>query len=85
MTQELPAAAMEALARGHKIEAIKIVRQEWSIDLKAAKDAVDAHVAARPELASQLRDAGQGTKRVLLLILVLVGVGILLVILFRRS
>ena len=85
MAKELPFAAMEALRNGRKIEAIKIVRQEWGIDLKAAKDEVDAYVASHPELASQLQVAGEGAKRVLLWLLVLAGAGILLLIFFRRS
>ena len=38
---ELPDAAIVALAKGRKIEAVKIVRREWSVDLKEAKGAVD--------------------------------------------
>ena len=57
-SRELPAAAIEALTKGHKIEAIKIVRQEWGLGLKEAKDAVDAYVKTRPDLASQFQEAG---------------------------
>lgn len=38
-----PPAATEALRRGNKIEAIRLVRQHTGIGLKEAKDAVDAH------------------------------------------
>src|SRR5260370_12770061 len=37
-SREFPAAAIAALTKGHKIEAIKIVRQEWSLGLKEAKE-----------------------------------------------
>ena len=85
MAKELPFAAMEALRNGRKIEAIKIVRQEWGTDLKAAKEAVDGYLASYPELASQLHEAGEGAKRVLLWLLVLAGAGVLLFIFLRRS
>jgi hypothetical protein len=69
-SHDLPPAAVEALTRGRKIEAIRIVRQEWHIDLKGAKDAVDRYVEARPDLASQIQGASKGTKRLLLFVLV---------------
>ena len=62
-SREFPAAAIEALTKGQKIGAIKIVRQEWGVDLKGAKDAVDAYLRAQPVSASQLQEAskrGQG-------------------------
>ena len=40
---KLPDAAIEALTKGRKIEAVKILRREWNIDLKDAKDAVDQY------------------------------------------
>ncbi|MBT0963680.1 hypothetical protein [Denitromonas iodatirespirans] len=42
---ELPAAARAALAGGRVIDAIKIVRTERGLGLKAAKELVDRHVA----------------------------------------
>jgi len=56
--RELPTAAIAAPTKGHKIEAIKIVRQEWSIGLKEAKDAVETYVKTRPDLTSQFQEAG---------------------------
>jgi ribosomal protein L7/L12 len=50
--REFPPAAVTALSRGQMIEAIKIVRQQWSVDLKQAKDAVDAYVRAHPTVAA---------------------------------
>lgn len=51
----LPEEAAHALARGQKIEAIKIVREHTGLGLKESKDLVDAHEAhgeARPAVAS---------------------------------
>jgi hypothetical protein len=54
----LPAAAIAALAKGNKIEAIKIVRQEWGADLKDSKDAVEAYAKGRPDLMPASQQAG---------------------------
>jgi len=56
----LPDAAIAAIANGQKIEAIKIIRQEWNIGLKEAKDAVDDYVRTQPSLAGiyERRSAG---------------------------
>jgi ribosomal protein L7/L12 len=62
-SREFPTAATDALAKGHKIEAIKILRQEWGLGLKEAKDTVDTYVKARPNLASQFQEASTGNKR----------------------
>ena len=51
---ELPAEAVAALQRGNKIQAIKIVRMERNIDLKDAKDAVEAYVAGQPALQTSM-------------------------------
>ena len=53
----LPGGAIAALSAGNKIEAIKIVRQEWGVDLKSAKDAVDAYIATQPGLAATMQEA----------------------------
>ena len=71
-SREFSVAAIDALTKGHKIEAIKIIRQEWGIDLKEAKDTVDAYVKSRPDLASQFQEASDtGKKRLWLWLLVL--------------
>jgi hypothetical protein len=46
----LPSAAISALQSGHKIEAIKIVREERGIGLKEAKDAVEDYLRGEPTL-----------------------------------
>lgn len=44
-SRELPDAAIAALTNGRKIEAVKILRREWNIGLKEAKDAVDQYLS----------------------------------------
>jgi ribosomal protein L7/L12 len=63
----LSTAAISALHKGSKIEAIKIVRKERNIDLKAAKDAVEDYVRSNPALRSTLAAAQAETKRGVLL------------------
>jgi hypothetical protein len=48
----LSTAALVALQRGNKIDAIKIVRRERGLGLKDAKEFVEAHLTADPALAS---------------------------------
>lgn len=58
-----PAAAIAALSNGNKIEAIKIVRQEWRTDLKDSKDAVEAYVKTQPALAATMQEASATSQR----------------------
>jgi len=58
----LPAAAIAALDNGNKIEAIKIVRQEWGTDLRDSKDAVEAYAKGRPDLMAASQQAGSRAK-----------------------
>jgi len=44
----LPANVLAALARGHTVEAIKLLRESTGLGLKEAKEAIDRHVAGRP-------------------------------------
>ena len=83
-SRELPAAAIAALTQGHKIEAIKILRQEWGLGLKEGKAAVDAYVEARPELATQFQGASTGVKRLNMWLLVLLIAGLILYSFLRR-
>lgn len=52
-TPALPAEAIEALRRGQKLLAVKIVHERQSLDLAASKAAVEAAVAADPWLRKQ--------------------------------
>ena len=66
----LSTAAIAALHRGNKIEAIKITREERHIELKEAKDAVEEHMRSQPSLESSFAAAQTETKRSVLLWLV---------------
>jgi len=72
--QELSATVIAELTKGNKISAIRILRQERGLDLRDAKDAVEAYIASRPELASQFRGARIGAIRLTLMFLVLIAV-----------
>jgi ribosomal protein L7/L12 len=48
--RELSGAAVAALMKGNKIEAIKRLREERGIGLKEARDMVDGYVAGHPGL-----------------------------------
>jgi hypothetical protein len=48
----LPPEAVRALVNGNKIEAIKLVREAHSVDLKTAKAVVESYIEMHPELRS---------------------------------
>jgi len=50
----LPPAAVSALWHGQKIEAIKVVRLECHLDLKGAKDQVEAYLRQQPVLKKKV-------------------------------
>lgn len=52
----LPPDAIAALVEGTRIEAIKLTRAALSLDLKTAKDRVDAYVARDPILKQQFAE-----------------------------
>ena len=75
---ELPAEAVAALQRGNKIEAIKIVRMERKIDLKDAKDTVEAYVASQPALQASMTKAERvGTAALLRWVVIIVLAGLI--------
>ena len=51
----LPEMAVEALERGNKIQAIKIVALQKKIGLKQAKEEVETYLALHPRLAAKLQ------------------------------
>ncbi|MBI3896920.1 MAG: ribosomal protein L7/L12 [Gammaproteobacteria bacterium] len=65
----LSAAAISALQRGNKIEAIKHVREERNIGLKEAKDLVEDYLKTQPSLQRKLDSTQAETKRGCLLVL----------------
>ncbi len=56
----LSLAAVAALHAGNKIEAIKITRIETRLDLKEAKDLVDAYLANHPDVREALASRSSG-------------------------
>ena len=60
---EIPPEAMQPLMRGELIEAIRIVRTSQRVDLKDAKEAVDAYLEKQPALAQAVREAQAETRR----------------------
>ncbi|MEQ1793138.1 MAG: ribosomal protein L7/L12 [Nitrospira sp.] len=69
--EDLSAAAIAALMRGSKIEAIKIVRQDRSSGLKEAKDLVDVYVQSQPALKQKMEDIQAQSRQSFLRFLIL--------------
>jgi len=53
-SEALPAAAVSALWKGQIIEAIKVIRLERNLDLKDAKDQVEAYLRQQPVLKKKI-------------------------------
>ena len=76
--EPLPVAAIAALNRGNKIEAIKIVRRERGIALKAAKDVVEEYLRSQPALAASFaRKQADAIRSALRWLIFVVVVGVL--------
>jgi hypothetical protein len=73
-TDGLPPEAIAALARGNKIEAIKILRTAENTDLKDAKDKVEGYLRNNPVLQQQLASAQAESRGALLRWLVILAV-----------
>ncbi|MGH7165333.1 MAG: hypothetical protein ACREIS_07405 [Nitrospiraceae bacterium] len=74
---DLPPAALEALRKGKRIEAIKILRRERGLDLLDAKQAVDQSVRANPALERSMRAAqAEANRRCVLWVLVILGLAV---------
>lgn len=75
-----PMDAIEALRRGNKIEAIKLVRLARNIGLKEAKDAVEDYLRTQPALLQQLNISQargrEGFVRWLIVIAIVLAAGI---------
>ena len=76
---ELPDAAVAALKNGRKIEAVKILRREWNMDLKEAKDAVEQHLSginhSQVVQRAPMIEAGRGGSLWLLVVVIIVATG----------
>jgi ribosomal protein L7/L12 len=73
-TPDFPAEAIDALWRGNKIEAIKIVRRARNLDLKAAKDKIEQYLKHNPALQQKLAMLQAETTTTILRWLVILGV-----------
>ncbi len=81
----LSPAAISALARGNKVEAIKLVREERRLGLKEAKDLVEEYLRTDPSAQASFSVAqGQSGRRALWWLAVAVAVGVLAYVLFGK-
>ena len=81
----LSEAAISALARGNKVEAIKLVREERRLGLKEAKDLVDEYLRTNPSAQASFSTAqGQSGQRALWWLAVAVAVAVLAYVLFGK-
>jgi len=83
-TVTLSEAAVAALQRGNKIEAIKHVRIERGIGLKEAKDLVEAYLRTQPALQSTFDAKQTQIKQSALLWLVALIAGAILLYFFAK-
>jgi Ribosomal protein L7/L12 C-terminal domain len=73
---DIPAAAIEAMRKGRKIDAIKATRQATGLGLKEAKEAVEAFIERSPDVRQEYLTATASAHNTLWLVLaVLVAVG----------
>lgn len=70
-TSALPPGVVDAMQRGRKIEAIRLLRDHTGMGLKEAKEAVEAAAAGFPQLAAGSGSNGLG--RFVLFVIVVVG------------
>ena len=83
-SESLPPEAIAALQLGNKIEAIKLVREAQKLDLKDAKDRVDAYVKNDPVLQQRFASAQVESTRGLVRWLIIIAVAILGYFFFAR-
>ena len=69
---ELPEDVLVAIKANRKIEAIKLLREHQNIDLKDAKDIVDAYISNNPYLnVHQNRQSDTGVGRLIFIVIVI--------------
>lgn len=75
---EMPPEVIAALGRGHKIEAIKLLRESRGLGLKEAKEAVEAHVREQPDLQRSRSVVGASRHGLLFWLVLIVLLGLLI-------
>lgn len=63
-----------ALEQGRKIEAIRLLREERGLGLKASKETIEAWLASHPQLAERCVRRGGGGRMLAVIVFLLVGV-----------
>lgn len=72
---ELPADVIAELEANRKISALKLLRSHRGIDLKEAKNMIDAYIDQNPSLSSHhLPESDSGIGRIVILV---IGVGVI--------
>lgn len=73
-TPDLPDDVIAAIRAGHKVEAIKRLREARGLGLKEAKDAVDAYARAHPDAvasAPALEESGMNPLVIIIILAIL--------------
>ena len=78
--KEMPHEVIEALERGRKIEAIKLLRENQGLSLKEAKETVECYMQEHPHLRKSRRSVGGHGVWFWLVLILLLG----LLVLFSR-
>lgn len=74
---DLPEDVVAAIKAGHKVEAIKRLREARGLGLKEAKDAVDAYVRAHPDAVASAPALAESGMNPLVIIITLAVLGYL--------
>ena len=69
--RDLPSHVKDAVHANRKIDAIKLLREEWDLELKEAKDLVDAYMRDNRHLIVDQRSGRESTVGRVLIIVVL--------------
>ena len=82
----LPPEAVAALHRGNKIEAIKVVRAQLSVDLKEAKQRVEHFLRAEPSVYASFAEMRQRSgQSALWRIALVIGLIVMLMYLWQKQ
>lgn len=79
---DLPETVISAIRADRKVAAIKLLRQERGLDLKDAKDAVDAYIEQNPGAVGSMSPMPESGVNPIVVIVIVVVAGYLLYRLF---